>query len=91
MTPLEAAVAREILEVARQVLAFEGEPPGLDEPLAARLDSLRLLSLAVAVEDRFHVALTDDEAAAARSLSDLARLVAARAPAARLPALERAR
>jgi acyl carrier protein len=87
VTPLEAAVAEEILEVARQVLAFEGAPPAPDEPLAARLDSLRLLTLAVAVEDRFQVALTDDEAAAARTLADLARLVAARAPAARLPAL----
>jgi acyl carrier protein len=84
MTDAEAAVAREILRVARDELRLEGEPvPG--EALAARLDSLALLALVVAVEDRFHVALTDDDAAATRTLEDLARLVVQRAPPERLP------
>ena len=65
-----------------------GEAPSPEEPLAERLDSLQLLTLVVAVEDRFHVVLTDDDAARARSLSDLARLVADRAPPDRLPVLE---
>jgi acyl carrier protein len=78
VTPREAAVAAEILRLAREVLEFDGAPPGPDEPLAERLDSLRLLSLVVAVEDRFRVALTDDDAATATTLADLARLVAAR-------------
>jgi acyl carrier protein len=86
VTALEQAVAGEILRVAREAVAFEGEPPGLEEPLAGRLDSLRLLTLVVAVEDRFHVTLTDDDAMAARTLADLARLVVARAPDERLPA-----
>ncbi|HSM93328.1 MAG TPA: acyl carrier protein [Anaeromyxobacteraceae bacterium] len=77
MTAPEAAVAREILRIVREEVGFTGEPPGPDEPLAGRLDSLMLLSLVVAVEDRFRVRLADDAAAGARTLSDLARLVVA--------------
>lgn len=86
MTPREAAVAREILRLAREELRLEGAPPAPDEPLAGRLDSLLLLSLVVAVEDRFHVVLSDDDARHAATLADLARLVAARADPSRLPA-----
>jgi acyl carrier protein len=86
VTELEAAVAREILRLARTELRLEGDDPAPDAPLAARLDSLALLALVVAVEDRFHVALTDDDAASTRTLADLARLVVARAPPERLPA-----
>jgi acyl carrier protein len=85
VTPREAAVADEILRLAREDLRMEGAPPDPDEPLAGRLDSLRLLSLVVAVEDRFRVKLTDDDAARARTLADLARLVADRTAAAGLP------
>lgn len=87
MTPAERAVAAEILRLAREDLRLEGPEPGLEEPLAGRLDSLLLLSLVVAVEDRFHVRLTDDDAAQASTLADLARLVAARAAPARLAAV----
>lgn len=77
-------VAAEILRIAREELRLEGEHrPG--EPLAARLDSLALLSLVVAVEDRFRVILTDDDAAGTRTLEDLARLVAGRASPELLP------
>ncbi len=79
MTAAEAIVAREILRIVREELAWTGELPGPDAPLAGHLDSLMLLSRVVAVEDRFRVALTDDDAASARTLADLARLVAARA------------
>jgi acyl carrier protein len=85
MTPSEAAVAREILRLARDELELEGDPPAPDEPLAGRLDSLALLALVVAVEDRFHVKLGDDDAAGVRTLADLSRIVAARAPSERLP------
>ena len=79
MTEREAWVAGEILRIAREELRLERDPaPG--EPLAAKLDSMALLALVVAVEDRFHVILTDDDAAGTRTLEDLARLVAARAP-----------
>jgi acyl carrier protein len=84
VTGREGAIAREILRMAREDLRLEGEPrPG--EPLASSLDSLALLSLVVAVEDRFRVVLADDDAAATRTLEDLARLVAARAPPEALP------
>jgi acyl carrier protein len=86
VNPREAAIAREILRLATEELKLEGEPPAPGEVLATRLDSLALLALVVAVEDRFHVILTDDDAAGTRTLEDLARLVLARAPAERLPA-----
>jgi acyl carrier protein len=86
MTEGERAIAVEILRLAREELRLEGEPVA-GEPLAARLDSLALLALVVAVEDRFHVILTDEDAAGTRTLEDLARLVAARAPPERLPVL----
>lgn len=86
MTARERAVAEEILRIAREDLRLEGDPPRPDEPLAGRLDSLLLLSLVVSVEDRFHVVLTDDDASSARTLADLARIVAGRADPARLPA-----
>lgn len=85
MTPRQAAVAAEILRIAAAELRLEGPPPAADEPLAGRLDSLMLLSLVVAVEDRFQVILTDDDARHASTLGDLARLVAARADPSRLP------
>jgi acyl carrier protein len=88
VTAREAAVAAEILRLAREELKLQGEVPAPDEPLAGRLDSLLLLSLVVAVEDRFRVVLTDDDTAGAATLADLARLVAARSRDAGLPAPE---
>lgn len=85
MTGAESAVAREILRIAREELRLKGAPPGFDEPLASRLDSLMLLSLVVAIEDRFHVVLSDDDAATVRTLAELSRMVAERAPPSRLP------
>jgi acyl carrier protein len=85
MTEREVLVAGEILRLAKDELGIE-ERPAFGEALAAKLDSLALLALVVAVEDRFHVVLTDDDAAGTRTLEDLARLVAARAPEERLAA-----
>lgn len=84
MTEREALVAGEIVRIARDELGLE-QRPAFGEALAAKLDSLALLALVVAVEDRFHVVLADDDAAGTRTLEDLARLVAARAPEERLP------
>jgi acyl carrier protein len=84
MSEREARVAEEILRIAREELGIEAEhQPG--EPLASRLDSLALLSLVVAVEDRFRVILSDDDAAGTRTLEDLARLIAVRASPDLLP------
>jgi acyl carrier protein len=79
LTAREQEVAAEIRRIVREELRARTEF-GDDEELASRLDSLALLSLVVAVEDRFRVLLTDEDATTARSLSDLARIVAARAP-----------
>jgi acyl carrier protein len=85
VTAREEAVVGELLRLAREQLELEGPPPAPEEPLAGRLDSLQLLTLAVAVEDRFHVILTDDEAAEASTLLQVARLVITRADPSRLP------
>jgi acyl carrier protein len=79
----EVRVAEEIVRIAREDLGIEATRAL--EPLAAALDSLALLSLVVAVEDRFRIVLTDDDAAGTRTLDDLARLVAARAAPESLP------
>jgi len=77
MTARQAAVAREIRRLAREELQLAIEI-GDGEELAGALDSLALLSLVVAVEDRFRVILTEEDASDARSLADLACLVASR-------------
>jgi acyl carrier protein len=77
VTAREAAVAREIRRLAREELQLAIEVDDQEE-LAGSLDSLALLSLVVAVEDRFRVILTEEDAAVARSLADLARVVASR-------------
>ena len=84
MTDREDAVAREILRIARDELKLEGDPAPCDA-LASKLDSLALLALVVAIEDRFRVILTEDDGAAARTLEDLARIVAARTEVGLLP------
>jgi acyl carrier protein len=94
MNGTERAVAREIVRVAREELQLEpaalgfaeDADGGAGEVLAAALDSLQLLSLVVAVEDRFRIVLAEEDAAGTRTLADLARLVAARAEPAVLPA-----
>jgi acyl carrier protein len=80
VTPREASVAAEIRRLAREELGLDWD--GADgEEMGSRLDSLALLSLLVAVEDRYRVRITEEEAMAARSLADLARLVACKADA----------
>jgi acyl carrier protein len=78
LAPAEQVVAAEIRRIVRDDLHARVEF-GDDDELASRLDSLALLSLVVAVEDRFRVVLTEEDAATVRSLADLSRLVAARA------------
>ena len=85
MTDRETIIAAEIRRLAREELGLAFEA-GDDEELAGRLDSLALLSLVVAVEDRFRVRIREDDAAVTRSLADLARLVAERTGAARAEA-----
>jgi acyl carrier protein len=84
LTASEQGVAAEIRRIVRDDLHARTEF-GDDEELAAKLDSLALLSLVVAVEDRFRIVLTEEDSATARSLADLSRLVAARTAPELLP------
>ena len=74
------------MERAAKQLNIKGHPCGFGRDTKRRLDSLALLSLVVAVEDRFRVRIREDDAAVTRSLADLARLVAERTGAARAEA-----
>jgi acyl carrier protein len=75
VTAGEEAIAAEIVRLGRDELRLEVDvAPGAE--LASALDSLQLLSLVTAVEDRFRVRLSEEDAATTRSLADLARLVA---------------
>lgn len=76
-------IVREIVRIAREQLGYGGAPE--KGTLSSALDSLQLLSLVVAVEDRFRIVLEDDDAFTARTLEDLARIVLARADPALLP------
>lgn len=62
--------------VAREHLDFHGEL-GMDTVLvdALRLDSLRLLTLVVEVENHFRVVLEDDDAAGLVTVGDLVALL----------------
>ena len=77
MTLRELEIAAEIRRIAREELGLEDDLSAGEE-LAGRLDSLALLSLVVAVEDRWRFRITEDDARDAKSLADLARIVALR-------------
>ena len=76
----------EVIVVIGRVLRDE---VGLQRPVRAeddlltdlQLDSVGLLTLVVGLEDHFRVALAEQDAAAVRTVGDLASLVAARAEA----------
>jgi acyl carrier protein len=78
LTPTEVNVALEIRRIAAEELQLEWDGPE-EEELAGVLDSLALLSLVVAVEDRWRIRIGEEEGATTRSLADLARLVARKA------------
>ena len=86
MTHREMEIAEEIRRIAREDLGLAEDLEDGDE-LAGRLDSLALLSLVVAVEDRWRFRITEDDARGAKSLADLARIVALRAAAGVAPAV----
>lgn len=80
MNKTEAEVAAEIRRLVREQVSRQASF-GDEEELAGQLDSLQLLALVTAVEDRYRIVLTPDDAAGTRSLADLARLVARRVAA----------
>jgi len=69
-------VLGEIGRVLRDELGLS-RPPRPEDDLVAdlQLDSVGLLTLVVGLEDRFRIALKEEDAAAVRTVRDLAALV----------------
>jgi acyl carrier protein len=77
-------VLAEIRRVLREELALGRDAqPGEDLIADLQLDSVGLLTLVVGLEDRFRVALREEDAASVRTVSDLAALVERRVREAR--------
>lgn len=73
-------ILAEIRRVAREELALDRVPePAHDLIHDLELDSVGLLTLAVALEDRFRIKLHDEDASRVRTVGELVALVASRA------------
>jgi acyl carrier protein len=73
-------VVLEIGRVLRDELGFSRSIRPEDDLFNdLQLDSVGLLTLVVGLEDRFRVALAEEDASAIRTVADLAALVASRA------------
>jgi len=78
--PDPSEVATEIARVLRDELGLSREvKPGDDLVSDLQLDSVGLLTLVVGLEDRFRVALAEEDASRVRTVAELAALVAQRA------------
>ena len=72
-------VLGEIGRVLRDELGLARDPRPEDDLVTdLQLDSVGLLTLIVGLEDRFRIALAEEDAAAVRTVGDLAALVAER-------------
>jgi acyl carrier protein len=72
----EGHVLAEIQRIVAAQLDFKGELKPGDELVGdLQLDSLALVTLAVAIEDRFKIALPDDESHRPRTVADLCQLI----------------
>lgn len=75
----EAAVLQEIRRIAAEELEWSKPVQPADDLLRdLQLDSLGLTVLAVGLENRFRVRLTEEDSAGILTVRDLMRLVAAR-------------
>jgi acyl carrier protein len=73
-------VLAEISRIASEELQLERAVQASDELIQdLQLDSLGLTILAVGLEDRFRIKLTEEDSAKIRTVEDLAALVAIRA------------
>jgi len=73
-------VLAEIRRIASEELQLERAVEASDELIRdLQLDSLGLTILAVGLEDRFRIKLTEEDSARVRTVEDLATLVAIRA------------
>jgi acyl carrier protein len=78
--PDPSEVAAEIARVLRDELGLSRDvKPDDDLVTDLQLDSVGLLTLVVGLEDRFRVALAEEDASGVRTVSELAALVAQRA------------
>ena len=78
--PDPSEVTAEIARVLHDELGLSREvKPGDDLVTDLQLDSVGLLTLVVGLEDRFRVALAEEDASRVRTVSELASLVAQRA------------
>lgn len=78
--PTGEAVLAEIRRVVAQELGLTRAVEPADDLLAdLQLDSVGILTLVVGLEDRFRVALAEDDAASLRTVGDLASLIVRRA------------
>lgn len=69
-------ILRGVGEVAREQVGFDGPlEPGMDLVEDLALDSIRLLTLAVEVENRFRVCLDEEDEAAITTVGDLVAAV----------------
>jgi acyl carrier protein len=81
--PTEADVLESIRSIARTELELERPvQPGDDLLADLGLDSLGLTILAVGLENRFRVKLSQEDAVGLRTVADLTRLVVRRSEAA---------
>jgi acyl carrier protein len=82
MGEVRALALDEIRRIAADELALQRKPePADDLVLDLHLDSVGLLTLVVALEDRFRVKLEEEDAARVRTVEDLTALVAERVAA----------
>ncbi|HXO21014.1 MAG TPA: phosphopantetheine-binding protein [Thermoanaerobaculia bacterium] len=76
MTMNDRAILAGIAAVAREHLGWEGAlAPEMRLVEDLRLDSIRLLTLAAEVENRFHVLLGEEDEAGIETVSDLVSVV----------------
>jgi acyl carrier protein len=72
-------VLREISRILRDELGVAKAPEPTDDLLAdLQLDSVSILTLVVGLEDRFRVALEEEDASKVRTVQELAALVVSR-------------
>jgi len=72
-------VLQEISRIIREELGVARKPKPADDLLAdLQLDSVGILTLVVGLEDRFQVALEEEDAVKVRTVQELATLVTSR-------------
>jgi acyl carrier protein len=85
VAPSSQEVLAEIRRIAQEELQLERTVEGSDGLIEdLQLDSLGLTILAVGLEDRFRIKLTEEDSARVSTVDDLANLVSSRACEAQL-------